>query len=258
MQRSEYHGGNIVDQIKTLIHFHTDYSYDSNISVDELLDFAKRENFGCLAVTDHDTIEGAKRLQSMTDIKVIVGEEVTTSDGHLIGLFLEEHIKPGMSARDTARAIREQGGLVFLPHPFVRAFSCGVGKKSWDMVDLVDAVEINNAQNFIGWPDYLATKFATQTGLTAYVGSDSHMTMSIAPCYQTMRDFNGPADFLDALRTAQLHTGRHSLSFFAATGYRIIRHMLGLKLGGNFGSNYLRMRAAGEVHSPVARPSIAA
>ena len=97
--------------IKTLIHVHTNYSYDSDISVETLADCLKREGIGCVAVTDHDTIQGAILLQSLTDAKVIVGEEITTRDGHLIGLFLKRRIEPGMSAMETARAIREQGVL---------------------------------------------------------------------------------------------------------------------------------------------------
>ncbi len=119
--------------MKTLLHVHTDFSYDSNITIEQLARFCEEQRFGCVAVTDHDSIEGARRLASMTDVNVIVGEEVTTSEGHLIGLFLTEWIRPGLSALDTAKAIRAQGGLVLLPHPFVRAFGCGIGEAVWHM-----------------------------------------------------------------------------------------------------------------------------
>ena len=107
---------------KTLIHIHTNYSFDSNTAPAALARFAERENIGCIAVTDHDTIEGARHLAAITDAKVIIGSEITTRDGDLIGLFLERRIDPGMSARDTARAIREQGGLVLLPKDFNASF----------------------------------------------------------------------------------------------------------------------------------------
>ena len=89
--------------IKTLIHLHTDYSYDSDISLDTLVRSIEAEGVGCVAVTDHDTIAGALQLRRRTNAKVVVGEEVTTRDGHLIGLFLHERVRPGMSARDTVR-----------------------------------------------------------------------------------------------------------------------------------------------------------
>jgi len=225
--------------IRTLIHLHTNYSYDSDISLATLADFVQREGIGCVAVTDHDTIVGARRFRHETDAKVVVGEEVSTRDGHLIGLFLEEPIAPGMSASDTAIAIREQGGIVLLPHPFVEAFSCGLGKIADGMVDLIDAVEVNNAQNFLRRPDRKAERFADRHGLIPYVGADSHMQTSIAPCYQTMPDFNSPHSFLDSLRRAELTRGRHPLAYFAATGYRLIRYYAGLTLPGAFGVNHV-------------------
>ena len=223
-------------RVKTLIHLHTDYSYDSDISLDILVHFLSTENIGCIAVTDHDTIEGARRLRHLTDATVIVGEEVSTRDGHLIGLFLRERVRPGMPARDTAIAIRGQGGLVLLPHPFVRALSCGLGAASWEILDLVDAVEVNNAQNVLRRPDRAAERFAGVVGLPGYVGADSHMATSIAPCYQIMPAFDGPAEFLKSLRSAELCPGRHPLGFFVATGCRLIRHYAGLSLSGGFGA----------------------
>ena len=223
-------------RVNTLIHLHTDYSYDSDISLDILARFLSTEGIDCIAVTDHDTIEGARRLRHLTDATVIVGEEISTRDGHLIGLFLCERVRPGMSARDTAVAIQGQGGLVLLPHPFVRALSCGLGKASWEIVDLVNAVEVNNAQNVLRRPDREAEGFAQATGLPGYVGADSHMAMSIAPCYQIMPAFDGPAEFLNALRSAELCPGRHPLGFFVATGYRLICHYAGLPLSGGFGA----------------------
>lgn len=226
-----------MNRIKTLIHVHTDYSYDSDISLEILARFVAAEGIGAVAVTDHDAIAGAVRFQRMTDAKVIIGEEVSTRDGHLLGLFLHERVQPGMSARDTAKVIRAQGGLVLLPHPFVRAFSCGLGEVAGRIVDLIDAVEVNNAQNLPRRPDRLAERFARTHGLPKFAGADTHMRMSIAPCYQMMPDFTSPADFLESLRAAELVRGRHPLSYFAATGYRLVRHLVGLSLAGGFGAN---------------------
>ena len=150
-------------RIKTLIHVHTDFSFDSDICPKTLATLAEQEGIGCVAVTDHDTLEGARRLTGMTSIRVILGEEVSTRDGHLIGLFLTHRVRPGMSARDTARAIREQGGLVFLPHPFVATFGCGLRHAAYDIVDWIDAVEINNAQNLLRRPDRRARRFAADS-----------------------------------------------------------------------------------------------
>jgi hypothetical protein len=226
-----------MNDVKTIIHLHTDYSYDSDIAVDVLADFIEREGVGCVAVTDHDTILGARRLAAITDAHVIVGEEVSTRDGHLIGLFLSEHVRPGMSAMDTARAIHNQGGVVLVPHPFIRALSCGLGKVAWRIAEHIDAVEVCNAQNLSRRADRLAAAFAAEFGLPAYVGADSHDRTSIAPCYQMMRDSADAAGFIDAMREAELFPGRHAMRYFAAAAHRVARYCLGLSLPGEFGAN---------------------
>ncbi len=245
-----------MERIKTLMHVHTDYSYDSDISLDTLAQFAESHGFGCVAVTDHDTIDGARRLRGLTDVKVIVGEEVTTRDGHLIGLFLRERVRSGMSALDTAKAVRDQGGLVLLPHPFVRAVGCGLGDVAWRIADLVDAVEVHNAQNLNGAADRRASRLADQVGLVKFVGADSHASYSIAPCYQLMADFNGPSDFLNSLQAAELRPGRHPLRYFAGAACRVARYVMGLPPPAGFGACADRSReaAAGEpALSPAGR-----
>jgi len=223
--------------IKTIIHIHTDYSADSDISLDHLAHYATANGVGCLAVTDHDTIEGAKRMRHAAGVKVIVGEEVSTRDGHLIGLFLEEHIRPGMTARDAALAIKEQGGLVLVPHMYARVFGCGLRGVAGQILDLIDAVEINNGQSFTSRPDHLAFRFADRHGLVKFVGSDTHLPCSIGPCYQEMTDFNTPAQFLRSLAEATLVTGYHPLRYVLPMYYRAARHLLGLPFTENVGVN---------------------
>lgn len=226
-----------MEQVKTLIHVHTDYSPDSNISLESLAKFAREEEFGCIAVTDHDTIEGALRFRSMTDVCVVIGEEVSTSDGHLIGLFLEETVRPGMSALETAKAIRGQGGIVLLPHPFVKAFGCGLQQVAYEIAEFVDAVEVFNSQNLSRKADRQAERFAAETGLPRFVGADSHMSTSIAPTYQTMGEFSGPREFLRALETSELEIRRHPVTYFLATGYRVALELAGFSLPVGFGVN---------------------
>ena len=204
--------------IKTLIHVHTDYSFDSNTSVEELAAYAEREGIGCIAVTDHDTINGARALARIATCRVIIGEEITTRDGHLIGLFLTHHVEPGMSARATAQAIRAQGGLVLAPHPFVRVLGCALGDVAWEIADLIDAVEVCNAQNLLQRPNRDADRFADLFDLPKYAGTDSHMSKSISPCHQMISAFDGPEGFLRSLRGAELVTGRHPLWYFAHAG----------------------------------------
>ena len=223
--------------LKTLIHLHTDHSFDSDISLSTLIDFAKREGIGCIAVTDHDTMEGALRLRDIAEFKVIVGTEITTTDGHVIGLFIERHVPPGMSARDTAMAIRDQGGVVLVPHPFNRFLGCGVFRALESLAGLIDAVEINNAQNLSPIPDRAARRFARRMNLPAYVGADSHRVTSIAPCFQWMAEFDGPAGFIESLSEATLHPGRHPLAYFWEMGTQLIRYYARRPLRHTVGAN---------------------
>lgn len=231
-----------MQRVKTLIHVHTDYSFDSNISLDVLADHLRREQIEIVGITDHDTIEGALRLRDRLGETVIVGEEVTTLDGHLIGLFIERHVEPGRPARETAESIREQGGLVLVPHPFVGAFGCGLRDVCDDIVDLIDAVEVFNSQNLSDAADAKAVRFAELHGLTTFVGADSHMRTSISPTFQLMPKATSPAAFLRSLEYAEFVTRRHPPAFFAATAYRLARHYAGLRLPAGFGANHAPRR----------------
>lgn len=236
----------IMERVKTLIHVHTDYSFDSNISLEVLAAHLHRERIEVVAVTDHDTIEGALRLRDSLGEKVIVGEEITTLDGHLIGLFLDRHVERHRPARETAEAIREQGGLVLVPHPFVGAFGCGLREVCDDIIDLIDAVEVFNSQNLSDAADARAARFAQEHNLPTFVGSDSHMRHSISPAVQWMPRALTPEDFVRSLCDAEVAARRHPPSFFAATAYRLARHYAGLSLPRGFGENHRTSRRQGQ------------
>ncbi len=224
--------------IKTVIHLHTDYSPDSDISAADLARFARAHDVGCLAVTDHDEIEGALRVREIAPCRVIIGEEVTTRDGHLIGLFLTDWIPPGMSAQETAEEIRRQGGVVLLPHMYARVFGCGLRSVAEEMINLIDAVEVVNAQHLSTAPDRRADAFARRHGLPRYVGSDAHLPSSIGPCYQMMPPFETPDEFTDALRRATLVPGYHPWLRYTLPMYiRAARYLVGLPFPAHVGVN---------------------
>ncbi len=138
-----------------------------------------------------------------------MGEEITSTDGHILGLFLDERVPPGLSAEETAQLIRAQGGLVLAPHP--RAVLCRNSLSESALRRLLpwlDGVEICNAQNPLWWEDAWARGFARRTRLTGFVGADAHLRGYLAAAYQVLPPFNGPAGFLAALRQADLHPGR--------------------------------------------------
>ncbi|PDW04380.1 CehA/McbA family metallohydrolase [Candidatus Viridilinea mediisalina] len=165
------------------LHLHTNYSSDGSTTVPELLARAAALNLQVVAVTDHDTIAGAREAQRLADsygVEVIVGEEVTTRDGHVLALFIEEQLPPGRPFTETIAAVRDQGGLVIAPHPF-GLFVSSLGLVGWSQQQrhpawgqLVDAIEVFNAGLWRSQSNTLATQFATTHGIPMVGGSDSH------------------------------------------------------------------------------------
>lgn len=225
-------------RLKTVIHAHTNYSYDANASPEELVATALAQGVDCVAVTDHDEIDGALAARAVGGVRIIVGEEISSADGHIIGLFLEEWVPPGLTAEETARRIRAQGGLVLAPHPF--ATLCDSSLHAIGLARLrrfLDAVEIHNAQNPLPWQDARAAEYARREGLVPYVGADTHIRGYLGAAAQVMPDFDGPAAFLDGLRRAELQCGRFGPGYFARMGFRHVwDRLMGRRLSG-FGAN---------------------
>jgi predicted metal-dependent phosphoesterase TrpH len=223
--------------LKTVIHVHTNYSFDANSSPEGLVTTACRQGVDCLAVTDHNTIEGALAARRVGGVQVVVGEEISSADGHVIGLFLQERVPRGLSVEETAARIRSQGGVVLAPHPFSRLCSDSLQAETARLLPWLDAVEICNSQDLIPRDAAKARRFACEHGLPVYVGADTHVRGHQAACYQLLPAFEDADGFRAALRQAVLHPGRFGPSYFALMGWR---HLWG-KLTGTrwpgFGAN---------------------
>jgi hypothetical protein len=230
--------------LKLVFHVHTDYSDDCDAPVESILENARQTGINCVTITDHDTIEGALALAELagSDLQVIVGEEVTTSEGHLIGLFLRKPVPPGLSARRTAELIHAQGGLVVAPHPFIRISGWALGEKMYELADVIDAVEVFNAQTTLPLPNRRAEEFARQFRLPALVGVDMHQRGHLNVCYQWVRPFDGPRPFLAALRQAHFVRARHTLGYFIISAFGMARRMSGIGLPARYGRNCPRIR----------------
>jgi hypothetical protein len=126
-------------------------------------------------VTDHDTAEGALRLHEIAPSRIIVGEEIHTTSGEIIGLFLKETIQPWLSTMETIERIKDQGGLVFLPHPFDGLRGAVLDKHTRDEIyESIDIVEVYNSRNVFPWTNWKAAKFAAEKGILGGAGSDAH------------------------------------------------------------------------------------
>jgi predicted metal-dependent phosphoesterase TrpH len=203
------------------LHMHTDHSHDCATPVEVLLATARAQGLGAIAVTDHNEISGAlearaqaERSDAQPPLKVIVGEEVKTADqGEVIGLFIEQKIPRGLSLEETVAEIKRQGGVVYVPHPFDRMHSVPDYENLLKILDDVDAIEVFNPRVAIPSFNDEAVRFAAKYRIAAGAGSDSHVAQGLGSARIRMRDFDGPAEFVQSLREAEIVTGRSSLLY---------------------------------------------
>jgi hypothetical protein len=202
------------------LHMHTDHSHDCATPVEVLLATAHTQGLGAIAVTDHNEISGALEARAQAEeagVKVIVGEEVKTAgQGEVIGLFIEEKIPRGLSLAETVAEISRQGGLVYVPHPFDRMHSVPDYEHLLTILDEVDAIEVFNPRVAIGAFNEEAARFAAKYRIIAGAGSDSHVAQGLGSVRIRMREFDGPQEFLQSLRDADILTRPSSLLYVQA------------------------------------------
>ncbi|HEY3084835.1 MAG TPA: CehA/McbA family metallohydrolase [Candidatus Dormibacteraeota bacterium] len=191
------------------LHMHTTAS-DGWPSAHQLVDHARRIGLDLIAVTDHDTIEGALRAADRAArrgrLEVVIGEEVSSRNGHIVGLFLEKRIRPGMSAAATVHAIHDQGGLAVAVHPFWRTQRRARGGRvhgvGWLAAELeFDAIEVENATPGFYVFNQLARRLNMGLGSAEVGGSDAHILDAVGRAYTEF-----PGNTPKALRTA-IETG---------------------------------------------------
>jgi predicted metal-dependent phosphoesterase TrpH/glycosyltransferase involved in cell wall biosynthesis len=206
------------DFVHVDLHMHTDHSPDCATPVDTLLDTARKVGLGAIAITDHNEISGALEARERAEgIKVIVSEEVKTADqGEVIGLFIEEKIERGMTLQETIAEIRRQGGLVYVPHPFDRMHAVPDYEHLLDVVEDIDAIEVFNPRVAISAFNEEAARFAGKYRIAAGAGSDSHVAQGLGSVKIRMRDFDGPEEFIESLRDADIVRKRQSLLYVQA------------------------------------------
>ncbi len=200
------------------LHMHTDHSYDCATPVEVLLAEARARGLGAIAITDHNEISGALDAREKADgIQVIVAEEIKTGDqGEVIGLFIEEKIERGMTLQETIAEIKRQGGLVYVPHPFDRLHSVPDYEHLLAVLQDVDAIEVFNPRVAISEFNDEAVRFAAKYRIPAGAGSDAHVPQGLGSVRIRMRDFDGPDEFLESLRAADILRNPASLLYVQA------------------------------------------
>ena len=205
------------DWITVDLHMHTNHSHDCSIEPAALVAHAEAEELGAIAVTDHNVFSGALEAMEAArgrDLIVIPGEEVKTDrNGEVIGLFLREEIPRGMPFADTIAAIREQEGVVYVPHPFDRMHSIPSPAVLHRHLPEIDVLEVYNARLLFDAYNDEALRFARKYGLLQGAGSDAHVLQGVGTGALRLRRFDGPEEFLLALRTATVLRRPKSLAY---------------------------------------------
>jgi predicted metal-dependent phosphoesterase TrpH len=200
--------------IRVDLHLHSHYSHDGQSSLEELIDRARECGLDRIALTDHNTFDGAARFMELAPQLAIAGEEVKTQEGEVIGLFISDRVAPFMRAEDAMDAIHAMGGLVYLPHPLDRRRANFRGERVVQLAPRVDIIETYNP-----WADQAANqaaaRLATELEKAAATGSDAHSAAELGRSWMEMDDYSDPEDFLEKLRSA-----RHIVTASSGTGRR--------------------------------------
>jgi hypothetical protein len=190
--------------IRVEVHVHTECSDDSVNTYADLEEAALEAGVQLYAITDHDTIEGALRLQERGRVRVIVGEEITTALGDVIGLFLREPIRPGLPPEETMDRIHAQGGLVYVPHPFDRKRKTRLFREAIDRcLGRIDLFEVRNGRTPHEEDNARAASFAAEKKLTGVTGSDAHARPELGRIFHEIPPFMNAAGFLAAIRAGR-------------------------------------------------------
>lgn len=195
------------------LHSHTNWSKDCVVDFDAIIRRCEKLGIDRIAITDHNTAEGALAMQKIAPDLVIVGEEIMTTQGELLGYFMKETIPAGLSPEETIKRLRDQNAVISVSHPFDR-----LRKGAWQeedllrIIDKVDAIETFNARCIFPQDNEKALAFAEKHGLIGTIGSDAHSRVEYGRALARMQPFEGAGDFLASLRTAEF-VRRYS-SFF--------------------------------------------
>lgn len=197
------------------LHLHSEYSHDGQSSITQLIERCRELGFERIALTDHNTVEGALELARLAPALAIVGEEAKTREGEVIGLFISRRLPPYMRPEETMDLVHEMGGLTYVPHPFDRNRSHFSPERIVALASRIDILEVYNP-----WCDananQAAARMAADLDKVTATGSDAHAAKELGRSWMEMDEYTDPSDFLAKLRhakhvvTSQSGTGRRA------------------------------------------------
>lgn len=221
-------------RIKVDMHMHSEVSPDSRMRPAEQAHRIRQTGLDVVCATDHNSVEGGLRLREIADgFRVIVGEEILSRDGEIVGLFLERTVPPRLSAEETIARIRDQGGVVSIPHPFSRNRLNHIRHAALERIKRdIDAIEIFNAREAFTADNLRAAKYASDNGIAGAVASDAHRPAEVGAAWLEMDDFDDRDGFVAALRTGTVNGRLSGQVVHLWTRMDVMRKWLARRLGG--------------------------
>jgi predicted metal-dependent phosphoesterase TrpH len=215
--------------MKIDLHTHTLCSKDCCNRYDRIIESVKSAGLDGIAVTDHNEFRGALELAKLAPFTVIPAEEIKTTRGEIIGLFLKEWIPPKLTPEETVRRIRDQGGLVYVPHPFDEFRGSRIEREALiSITPHIDILEVFNARNAFPWFNSRALEYADAHSLLAGAGSDTHTYREYGKAYVDIPPFSDAKSFLESMRQGTWHGRLSSPLVHARTRLDRTMKILGL------------------------------
>ena len=218
-------------RIRVDMHTHSEASPDSRTPIAEQARAVRAAGIDVICATDHNTIDGALRLRELADgFRVVIGEEISSRDGEIIGLFLERAVPRDLSGEETIARIHDQGGLAVVPHPFSFNRRYHMRRAALDRLrSHIDALEVFNAREAIFLNNRSAAAYAKEHDILGTAGSDAHRAAEIGRAYVKMPDFAGRGDFLTSLKQGVAQGRLSGTGVHMYTRYDRFRKWLGRK-----------------------------
>jgi predicted metal-dependent phosphoesterase TrpH len=216
--------------LKADLHIHTKYSMDCQSPLDKIIQRCQELGINCIAIADHGTAEGGLEMHKIAPFKVIVAEEILTTEGEIMGMFLKETIPSGITPREAIKRIREQDGLVNLQHPFEPIRGSSLKDKAiYQIVKDIDLVELMNSRSPFPATTKKAREFAEKYRLPGGAGSDAHTINEIGNAYIEIPDFNTKEEFLQALTQGKIHGKRSGIFVHLFSNWAMIKSRLRMR-----------------------------
>jgi predicted metal-dependent phosphoesterase TrpH len=196
--------------INVELHCHTYHSSDSLMLPKQVLQACDRRGIDRVAITDHNSIAGAREIAALNPERVIIGEEILTTEGEILGYFVKEEIPKGLPPLEVVERLKAQGAVISISHPFDPTRGCHWSIETLEtLLPHIDALEVFNARCWNDQPNDKAADFARSAGLLATAGSDAHAPVEVGRAYLNLPAFSDADSFKEALKHAHI-LGRRS------------------------------------------------